>query len=371
MLSKPLYPLGEKLQERKSSKNGGKPMILNKTTIDRLSEYTIPQLKEIAKQNALPVSGTKPIIIQRLQQYFIRAEYVIKIQSCWRKYKLAFLYYLRNLRLKNDCVNSSDFYTLEPINEIHPLLFTCITDTNNFTYGFSIVSLEKLIKSGVRPKNPYTREIFDTKLLGTIVIILRLTHLFFGKYLQENNIVDEAVNENLQITQQTQSEIQIQTEYRQRHVSQITSYDNFRQVWIKVRVARFRPLCMRVQELFMEIDHLGNYTQANWFSDLGGRSWYRFYQLLYEIWNYRAQITAETKRGICILGDPFRMVDTPRMEYPPEVIYETSLTVFEYFVYGGIDEEHRKLGTLHALTALTAVSYQARNSLQWLYTSLL
>lgn len=367
MFSKPLYPLGVQETPKKTLKKQDNPV----STIEILNKYTIPQLKLIARQNSLPVSGTKPIIIQRLQQYFARSSYAITIQTCWRKYKLKILYHLRNTHMKQFCVNSSDFYTLEPLNEIHPLMFMCITDPSNFTYGFNIESLEKLVKAGVRPKNPYNREFFDTKVLGYIMTVLKLTFLFFGKFLQENNIVDESSCENLQISQQAQSEMQIQTEYRQRHASQITTYDNFRQIWRRVHVARVRPLYMRVQELFMEIDSLGNYTQSNWFSDLDGRACYRFYQSLYEIWNYRAQITAETKRGICVLGDPFRMVDTPRMEYAPEVIYETSLTVFEYFVYGGLDEEHRKLGTLHALTALTAVSLRARNSLNWLYTTLI
>jgi hypothetical protein len=39
-------------------------------------------------------------------------------------------------------------------------------------------------------------------------------------------------------------------------------------------------------------------------------------------------------------------------------------------VYCGIDDEYRKIGTLHALTALTIVSNGARNSLPWLYESL-
>jgi hypothetical protein len=45
------------------------------------------------------------------------------------------------------------------------------------------------------------------------------------------------------------------------------------------------------------------------------------------------------------------------------------LTIIENFVYTGIDEYHKYLGTQHALTALTMVSIEARNAMSWLYES--
>jgi hypothetical protein len=45
------------------------------------------------------------------------------------------------------------------------------------------------------------------------------------------------------------------------------------------------------------------------------------------------------------------------------------LTVIENLVYSGIDEDHKKLGTLHALSGLTMVSHDARQAMPWLYDS--
>jgi hypothetical protein len=46
------------------------------------------------------------------------------------------------------------------------------------------------------------------------------------------------------------------------------------------------------------------------------------------------------------------------------------LIVFENMVYSGIDEDHRKLGTFHALSGLTMVSIPARTAMPWLYESI-
>jgi hypothetical protein len=43
----------------------------------------------------------------------------------------------------------------------------------------------------------------------------------------------------------------------------------------------------------------------------------------------------------------------------------------ENMVYSGVDEEYRKIGCFHALSALTIVSYPARAALPWLYESVM
>ena len=41
----------------------------------------------------------------------------------------------------------------------------------------------------------------------------------------------------------------------------------------------------------------------------------------------------------------------------------------ENMVYSGVDEDHRKIGALHVLSALTVVSSGARETMPWLYES--
>jgi hypothetical protein len=54
-----------------------------------------------------------------------------------------------------------------------------------------------------------------------------------------------------------------------------------------------------------------------------------------------------------------------------ENIKENCLRVFENIIFMGIDDDHRKLGAFHALSALTVVSVGARNAMPWLYESLI
>jgi hypothetical protein len=136
---------------------------------------------------------------------------------------------------------------------------------------------------------------------------------------------------------------------------------------------RSKPIDVRIQELFMEIDFLGNYTQASWFTDLSRSQYLQLYQWLYNIWNFRGFISREVRRMICCLNDPFygRLNDiTNPEEITLEIIKESCLYVIENMVHTGIDLEYRKIGTFHALTALTLVSDNARQNLQWLYDSI-
>jgi hypothetical protein len=74
-----------------------------------------------------------------------------------------------------------------------------------------------------------------------------------------------------------------------------------------------------------------------------------------------------------MLGNPFFNIFNERIYYNDVSlgrIQEACLIVFENMVYTGIDVEHRKIGTMHALSALTTVSLNARTTMPWLYESL-
>jgi hypothetical protein len=142
---------------------------------------------------------------------------------------------------------------------------------------------------------------------------------------------------------------------------------------VKLNTMRAKPLQTRIQELFMDIDQLGNYTNYQWFVNLERRDYIRLYRTLYDIWTYRGHLSREMKFKICILEDPFHEINRERVHFHEssiEVIREICLKIFENMVYCGIDDDHRKIGTLHALSALTMVSINARNAMPWLYESL-
>jgi len=134
-----------------------------------------------------------------------------------------------------------------------------------------------------------------------------------------------------------------------------------------------QPLHTRIQELFMEIDILGNYTQSSWFSSLEQTDYIIFINNLFHIWNYRAHLSNEVKRNISQLYDPFiyHIPSHYNLEtFSISTIQQFCLDVMEPMVLSGIDLEYRKLGTLYILASLTIVSIPARNTMSWLYESL-
>jgi hypothetical protein len=146
-----------------------------------------------------------------------------------------------------------------------------------------------------------------------------------------------------------------------------------RELFQKMETIRAKPLETRIQELFMEIDLLGNYTQSAWFNDLDKRDILRLFRYLRDIWYYRGRMSNEVKMKISSLHDPFlnNDIQTLNISAPLEDFKKICISVMENIIYTGIDTEFQKLGALHVLSALTIVSMRARQNMMWLYESLL
>jgi hypothetical protein len=327
-----------------------------------LRKYKLPELKSIAKNLRLHITGTKPVLIERIEGLFERFSKVIKIQRIIRGFIVKKSFQLRGEAFKNRaiCVNNTDFYTLEPLNEIDFEVFYSYKDEKNFQYGFNVTSLIKLMKNKNKEiLNPYNREPMTNQVITDIFSLYKKIHLLFPYILEQedmpthkpiNNVpminnIHNSIHNNIQLTQEIQN---------------------------KIRNIREKPIQVRINELFMEIDQLGNYTESTWFSRLSIRDYVKLYRSLYDIWNYRAQLSHTMKQNICILGNPFYNIFNERIYYNEvslERIQEACLIVFENMVYTGIDIENRKIGTMHALSALTLVSQNARDTMPWLYDS--
>ena len=180
----------------------------------------------------------------------------------------------------------------------------------------------------------------------------------------ENDAIQILTN-NLTVHTATSSNQNLQQlEDYHRHIDQIER--NLEQI-------RRYPSNQRVQEIFMEIDQLGNYTDVEWFQSLSKRRLYILYGHLFENWRYRSRLPLQVKARICPLGDPFLHVMPNRIdlgEISRQEMMDGCITVMENMIYTAFDIEDRKLGALHFLTALTAVSDGARETLPWLYESM-
>ena len=54
---------------------------INYNNLITLTKYKIPQLKKIAKENKLHVSGSKPQLIERIHNHFIRCKKAVFLQN--------------------------------------------------------------------------------------------------------------------------------------------------------------------------------------------------------------------------------------------------------------------------------------------------
>jgi hypothetical protein len=372
-----------------------------------LQKYKIPELKHIAKSHKLRIGGTKKVLIERIKNYFIDYGYAIQIQKIFRGYIVRKSFSLRGpaLRKRKLCVNETDGFTLEPLDEISFELFYSYSDNNDFVYGFDLISLITLYKNKGKIVNPYTREKFSVNTLCDILTLGRLIKIIFPHKLDEDTIqiiestynrsvpsrrnaiantisqrylqrqqltatIDNVIHNNVNVNQYTPNTIRFRNT-----INMDTLNDRQREIFFKLEQIRGLPIHQRIQELFIEIDILGNYTQSSWFSNLDKRDLMRLFRFIYDLWHYRGQMDDETKRNICYLYCPFsnvRMIN--RYTYDTltdDQAREACLSVMEHFVYCGVDVEYQKLGTLHVLSALTMVSVHARNNLYWLYESII
>jgi hypothetical protein len=129
----------------------------------------------------------------------------------------------------------------------------------------------------------------------------------------------------------------------------------------------------RIVMLFHDIDHLGNYTNYNWFMNLNEALLMRFIMEMNDIWSYRANLTDIVKREICPeyrnLFQRMFIVDIRFVNIG--VLREIAIEIMGRLVRDGINHGSRCLGANFVLCALTLVSPDAADALPWLYQSVI
>ena len=322
-----------------------------------LKSYKIPNLKIIAKFNRLYVSGAKPILIKRITDFFAKNKNASKIQSIFRKHLVKlFMKICGNKTTYKKCVNDSDFYTMENLCDIPFNELFYYTDNQNFTYGFQINSIINLFKKQGCFKNPYNRESFDISVVKNVLFLLRMNNILFGKnYLVSNNL-------NVNIVNHPPPEVNIQL------FMNILSRED---VLNRIEELKTHPLETRIENIFVEMDTLGNYTQSSWLSSLNQNECSQFIQNLYDIWNFRYHMSYRFRQDMCPYYNPFyhNLQIIPPTISVDDIEKYTAVTIIENIIFSGGNIENIKIGVIHILTALTIVSFEAREALPWLYES--
>jgi hypothetical protein len=141
---------------------------------------------------------------------------------------------------------------------------------------------------------------------------------------------------------------------------------------VLTEVTNKKSIELRILSLFQNIDSLGNYSNPAWFTSLNRINIIKFVRELVDIWNYRAQITNETKRAICPpLGNPFQNLSMNYIlvEHDLDNVRKAIVEVLEKIVNTGVDRDSKSLGAYYVLGALTLVNVEAAETIPWLYQS--
>ena len=228
--------------------------------------------------------------------------------------------------LKRDmCNNVEDFLTTETMKEIDYYFFMSYRDTDGFVYGFNIISIYNLIIKK-DTKNPYTRNEFSMELIEMVI-----------KRIEYNRLLKKVHHEI--------SPIQL-------------SANN------------------KLISLFQKIDLLGNYTQVEWLINLTPFYIRRFILELYDIWDYRSQLTKEMKINICPpLGYPFKDIPLHIIQNNNHISTDNlknyCALIINQLINSSSERDNQSLGAIYVLSALTLVNPSAAESMPWLYQSVL
>ena len=295
--------------------------------------YTIKQLKSIAQNYKLKISGIRSELVNRIYIYLRLSHFIIKIQKIFRGFlpRRFHFYHGPALRNRSLCTNNTDFISMEDIALIPYRQFFSFKDIDGFIYGFDILSLYNLIqKSGKNNlKNPYNRNNIPECVFKYIASIIRISKIL-------NINIDIVIEDD------------------------------------KTSLSLQKLVELRSLELFQNIDYLGNYSSCEWFLSLNRIELIKFMRELCDIWNFRAQLSSEIKRSICPpYGDPFRNFGLSYISHENDLflVKKNILEVLEKFVNSGIDTDSKSLGCYYVLGALTLVNQNAALALPWLYQS--
>ena len=294
--------------------------------------FNCMQLREIARFYKQKRTGNKPHLMFLLYNFLKYSKYARTIQRIFRGYLCRYYYKLRGpaFRAPLNCVNETDFITLERLDNIPKKQLMTYKDKDGHLFGFDICSLYNLFSHKTAAgTNPYTRENFSQEFRYKVQRILKLSKVF-GDTI---NIVIEDTYKGLS------------------------------------REKQMELFCVSI---FQKIDDLGNHSNPQCFLSLNRLYLIKFVRELMDIWVYRANLSLSIKQKICPpYGNPFLGFNITQLHsnLPIVTLKHNILKVMENFVVKGIDRDSKVLGALYILTALTLVSPDAAEARPELYNS--
>lgn len=307
------------------------------------NNYNVSQLKKMCKHYHYKVSGNKSELIKRLYNSLRLSHYAVKIQSLFRGVIVKKLFKLKNVNMYKETTNDIDFLTLEPIKKLNFSQIMCLkSGEKNHVYCFDICSLYNLFKEQYEYAkknrknikkhmnnvlNPFNRQPFPQDIHKQINVIVKYSKIC-------------GMNINITIDNNDYTE-------------NLKKKNEFKAI-----------------ELFQKIDTFGFITDSKWIMNLNVFGLSKFMKELIDVWDYRAQLTSETRQSIypSNLGYPFR-VSRSLFNREIENIRHSIIKNINKFINAGVDKNAQSLAVFYVLGALTIVSKSAAENLPWLFES--
>ncbi len=310
-----------------------------------INNYNVTQLKNITKQHNLKISGNKEFLKKRLYNYLYFTYNIIVIQKNARLYTLKKYINIHGPAFfkRTLCSNDVDFCTLDDLITIPYNQFISFKDANNHVFGFDVLSLYNLFLQFIKYNAPMISITSNENLINV--------ENPFNKQLMSYNVLTQLL-EFIRLSNLLKIDITLK-------------YDDL------AILSDNKRLEMTVLTLFQRMDSLGNYTNVKWFMNLDKYGLIKFIRELMDIWNYRANLSQETKRDIAPPhGNPFyngEINNNMLPQYHFNEIRKYGIYIIDLMINKGINQGACSLGSYYVLSALTLVSYEAAEALPWLY----
>jgi len=314
---------------------------INELTSENIKNIKINNLRKICKYYNIKNFSKlkKEELIYVINEFYNKEKYAIIIQKNWRKYLVQkFLNmkspnktWLPNER-KKLCKNSSDFYTMDNVESIPIMQYICYIDENDCYWGFDILSIYnyykhhiKITKNSKTLNNPYTSIPFSSDFIE-----LLLNHINYSKILGFH--INIEINNEVLTDDKSNKEL--------------------------------------LMDILYILEQHGYPLRIEWFDDFNTHKIIKFLLELNDIWNYRTQISYETKTNICYpSGNPFGIIHSIRelASYDYTYVLKKALEIINNMISKGITYSDCDTGILFVLSGLTLVSENIANAYPWIY----
>lgn len=282
-----------------------------------------------ARHSKNPVRFREPVLLQGSRQD-LQQSAATRLQTWWRAVIKIRRWFRQGPAANNPAIadNQEDLYTLDSVTTIPTMYRWSYMDPHKHIWIFDVRSLSMLRAEDGNKNllNPYTREPIPEKAEASFQE--RCRTLRAKKYC---------------LVHSSDAEMTVEQQWHQ-----------------------------KVLDVVQKYDMLGYHTCISWFEDLQPAALALFYTELWELWNYRLQLSTHIKNQV-VPG--WNKADTLLFKWLPTEVrnrrekkwwQKVMLEMLDRLVSAGQVKEQKILGALYAMTAFAIVSPTVRNAYPWL-----